>query len=260
MNAAPVLIFENELYLPHGWRRRKLVAESMMHTTQEQCYLIFDDHPMLRDGVKRWLSDNSVWKCAGEASTYEEAVRVFDELSARFAASASKADAGSKGFLAAIVDASFKDKGTESRENTKGFEIIRHIKTSPHPCPCIVYSSFDWGGFIEYAMSNEIGADAYVTKNADSSVLITALNEVSHGRRFIQGDIIERFLITRQAVNGLTRTEQQILDLACAGKSNVAIAEELDKSVRTVENYMYRIYDKFGVTTRQELLQMRGRE
>ncbi len=229
-----------------------------MSGIQGLCYLIFDDHPMLRDGVKRWLSDNSGWQCAGEASTYEEAVRVFDEVSVSSAES--DGPDGDGGCLAAIVDASFKDKGGESRENTRGFEIVRHIKDSPHPCPCIVYSSFDWGGFVEYAMSNEIGADAYVTKNADSSVLITALNEVSHGRRFIQGDIIDRFLLVRQAVSGLTRTEQQMLDMASEGKSNVAIAEELGKSVRTVENYMSRLYDKFGVTTRQELLQLRGRE
>ena len=220
-----------------------------------QRFLIFDDHPMLRDGVKRWLSENSDWQCAGEASTYEEAVRVFDGVTA-----SGGAEACGTGFLAAIVDASFKDKGEEGRENTKGFEIIRYIKASAHPCPCIVYSSFDWGGFVEYAMSNEIGADAYVTKNADSSVLITALNEVSHGRHFIQGDIIDRFLMVRQAVSGLTRTEQQLFDLACAGKSNTDIAAELGKSVRTVENYLGRIYDKFGVTTRQELLQLRGRE
>lgn len=226
-----------------------------MQKTSGQRFLIFDDHPMLRDGVKRWLSENSNWQCAGEASTYEEAVRVFDEVTG-----AEPASGGRTGFLAAIVDASFKDKGEEGRENTKGFDIIRYIKASAHPCPCIVYSSFDWGGFVEYAMSNEIGADAYVTKNADSSVLITALNEVSHGRHFIQGDIIDRFLMVRQAVSGLTRTEQQLFDLACAGKSNTDIAAELGKSVRTVENYLGRIYDKFGVMTRQELLQLRGRE
>lgn len=236
-----------------------------------QRFLIFDDHPMLRDGVKRWLSENSDWQCAGEASTYEEAVRVFDEVTvpggaepagtaAASAGTAARESGPGSGFLAAIVDASFKDKGEEGRENTKGFEIIRYIKASAHPCPCIVYSSFDWGGFVEYAMSNEIGADAYVIKNADSSVLITALNEVSHGRHFIQGDIIDRFLMVRQAVSGLTKTEQQLLDLACAGKSNTDIAAELGKSVRTVENYLGRIYDKFGVTTRQELLQLRGRE
>ena len=110
----------------------------LLFTITDQLFLIFDDHPMLRDGVKRWLSDNSAWQCAGEASTYEEAVSVFDSVSSSFAAS------GGTGCLAAIVDASFKDKGEEGRENTKGFEIIRHIKDSPHPCPCIVYSSFDW--------------------------------------------------------------------------------------------------------------------
>ena len=226
-----------------------------MQTDAEQRYLIFDDHPMLRDGVMRWLSENSSWRCAGEASSYEEAVSVFESASADFAG-----NGGTAGNLVAIVDASFKDKGEVGRENTRGFEIVRYIKSSERPCPCIIYSSFDWGGFVEYAMSNEIGADAYVTKNEDSSVLITALNEVSHGRRFIQGDIIERFLLVRQAVNGLTRTEQQILDLASSGKGNPEIAELLGRSVRTVENYMSRIYDKFGVTTRSELLQLRGRE
>lgn len=229
-----------------------------MHKDIGLRYLIFDDHDLLRDGVKRWLSDNSDWQCAGEASSYEEAVRVFDGL---FAASAeSGSPAGGGGSLAAIVDASFKDKGVEGRENTKGFEIIRHIKASPHPCPCIVYSSFDWGGFVEYAMSNEIGADAYVTKDADASVLITALNEVSHGRRFIQGDIIDRFLLVRQAIIGLTKSEQRVLDLASEGKSTKEIAEILGKNIRTIENYLGRIYNKFGVSNRQDLLQLRGRK
>ena len=83
---------------------------------------------------------------------------------------------------------------------------------------------------------------------------------MSHGRRFIQGDIIDRFLLVRQAIIGLTKSEQRVLDLASEGKSTKEIAEILGKNIRTIENYLGRIYNKFGVSNRQDLLQLRGRK
>lgn len=219
-------------------------------------YFIFDDHPNIRRGIKAYLSENSDWQCAGEASTCEEAVALVDSL---------PADAAERAVYAAIVDASFKDKVVAAQSgsdavNANGFAIIRYIKSRALPIPCIVYSSYDFGGFIEYAMSNEIGADAYVTKNAEESVILTALYEVSHGRTFIQGDIITRYTTTLQALSYLTRLERQMYRLACDGLSNQQIAERLGKNIRTVENYMSRLYDKFDVKSRAELLNLRSHE
>lgn len=51
----------------------------------------------------------------------------------------------------------------------------------------------------------------------------------------------------------ITSAEQQVALLAASGRSNKQIAEELVLSLRTVENYLHRVYEKLGITGRAEL-------
>ena len=58
--------------------------------------------------------------------------------------------------------------------------------------------------------------------------------------------------------SALSAAEEQVVNLALAGRSNQAIAAELFVSVRTVESHLTRSYRKLGVKSRSELL-ARGR-
>ncbi|MFN3258557.1 MAG: LuxR C-terminal-related transcriptional regulator [Ilumatobacter sp.] len=51
----------------------------------------------------------------------------------------------------------------------------------------------------------------------------------------------------------LTHRESAIAQRAAQGRSNRDIADELGVSVRTVENHLQRVYEKFGVTGRRDL-------
>lgn len=51
----------------------------------------------------------------------------------------------------------------------------------------------------------------------------------------------------------LTPREFEIAQLAARGKTNRAIAAFLCVSQRTVENHLYSIYSKLGVSSRTEL-------
>lgn len=51
----------------------------------------------------------------------------------------------------------------------------------------------------------------------------------------------------------LTRSEYEIALLAAAGSTNAAIAEQLQLSIRTVQNHLQHAYDKLGVHTRGDL-------
>jgi DNA-binding NarL/FixJ family response regulator len=53
----------------------------------------------------------------------------------------------------------------------------------------------------------------------------------------------------------LTRRERQIFDLVLLGKSNKEIAEELKKSVRTIEAHRYKLMKKLDVKNLAELTQ-----
>ncbi|MHA7177637.1 LuxR C-terminal-related transcriptional regulator [Arthrobacter sp. Sr24] len=51
----------------------------------------------------------------------------------------------------------------------------------------------------------------------------------------------------------LTQREIQVAKLAKRGLGNLAIADKIGVSVRTVEGHLYQLYSKLGITTRQEL-------
>lgn len=52
----------------------------------------------------------------------------------------------------------------------------------------------------------------------------------------------------------LTPREQQVVALAAEGLSNREISSELDLSQHTIKKYLFRIFDKLGVSSRVELV------
>lgn len=52
----------------------------------------------------------------------------------------------------------------------------------------------------------------------------------------------------------LTFRELQVVKCAARGKTNKAIAKELRLSEHTVKNYLFRAFEKLGVSNRVELL------
>lgn len=53
---------------------------------------------------------------------------------------------------------------------------------------------------------------------------------------------------------GLTTRELQVVQFAATGKTNKVIASELGLSEHTVKNYLFRAFEKLGVSSRIELL------
>ncbi|GAA3292125.1 AAA family ATPase [Dactylosporangium vinaceum] len=63
---------------------------------------------------------------------------------------------------------------------------------------------------------------------------------------------------TRANQHGLTRREQQVLDLIAEGLTNAAIADRLVLSVKTVDHHVSAILTKLSVTTRGEAVRKTG--
>jgi DNA-binding NarL/FixJ family response regulator len=53
-------------------------------------------------------------------------------------------------------------------------------------------------------------------------------------------------------ISQLTEQERAVLALLANGQRNARIADELCISIRTVENHLYHIYHKLGVSSRIE--------
>jgi two-component system, NarL family, response regulator DegU len=52
----------------------------------------------------------------------------------------------------------------------------------------------------------------------------------------------------------LTPREEQVVALVAEGLANKEIAQELALSEHTVKKYLFRIFDKLGISTRVELV------
>ena len=53
-------------------------------------------------------------------------------------------------------------------------------------------------------------------------------------------------------IDPLTQQERTVLALLANGQRNARIADELSISTRTVENHLYHIFHKLGVSSRME--------
>ena len=53
-------------------------------------------------------------------------------------------------------------------------------------------------------------------------------------------------------ISQLTEQERAVLALLANGQRNAKIADELSISIRTVENHLYHIFHKLGVSSRIE--------
>jgi DNA-binding NarL/FixJ family response regulator len=61
-------------------------------------------------------------------------------------------------------------------------------------------------------------------------------------------------LLTKDPSSALSTRELQVVHCAARGKTNKAIASELHLSEHTVKNYLFKAFEKLGVSSRVELL------
>lgn len=212
--------------------------------------ILCDDHSLLRNGIKNWIQSYSNFKVTGEAGTWEECKKIAES----FSHSKNAEDAG----CVAIVDISFKAEYTNSgHEEYCGFEIIKMF--SALGIPCIAYSSHDSGGFVEHATSAAVGAKGFVSKNADETVLLAALEAISAGKTYIQAELVTGLLEVRDITQTFTKKEKLVAESLTLYNTNADVAATLGISEKTVVNYLTILYDKAGVKSKLEFLERMGR-
>ena len=55
-------------------------------------------------------------------------------------------------------------------------------------------------------------------------------------------------------IASLSKREEEIARLVASGLSNSEVAQRLSLSRHTVKNYLFRVYEKLGISTRIELV------
>ena len=227
-----------------------------------QNIILCDDHALLRNGIKSWIETHSPYKVTHEAGTWAECEKIIDSIASITATIKPQANEEPlpevrNGFIA-IVDISFKaEYTTAAHEENCGFEIIRRLTALG--IPCIAYSSHDSGGFVEHATSAVVGAKGFVSKNADETILLAAINAVANGKSYIQAELVTGLLEVRDIVQTFTKKEKRVAEALTIYNTNAEVAAALGITEKTVVNYLTIMYDKAGVKNKLEFLQKMGR-
>ena len=230
-----------------------------------QNIILCDDHALLRNGIKSWIETHSPYKVTHEAGTWAECEKIIDSIAATTATIKPQAHEAltpeeQNGCIAsiAIVDISFKaEYTTAGYEENCGFEIIRRLTALG--IPCIAYSSHDSGGFVEHATSAVVGAKGFVSKNADETILLAAINAVANGKSYIQAELVTGLLEVRDIAQTFTKKEKRVAEALTLYNTNAEVAAALGITEKTVVNYLTIMYDKAGVKNKLEFLQKMGR-
>jgi two-component system invasion response regulator UvrY len=193
--------------------------------------LLVDDHPVIRQGIRRILTNALTDLDVAEAETGEQAIALSEK----------------GGWDLIILDLSLP--------GLSGLEVIRDLlRVQPH-ARIIVVSVHPPHHFARRAMS--VGALAYLEKSAAPEEMVKAVTEVLGGRSYVsmpasdsprgrgaQGSPHER----------LSDREYQVLRMLGVGRTVSEIAAELALSVKTVSTYRTRVLEKMDLRTTAELM------
>lgn len=139
-----------------------------------------------------------------------------------------------------------------------GFGVLRHCKKYHPHLKVIVLSMYDEEKIFKECM--QLGADAFILKDADPDEFIFTVIEVHEGRyvkdfkRVIQQADLKPFFDGFREKYRLSRRETQILKMISDGLLNRNIADLLSLSIQTIETHRKNIHQKLQVTSRIELM------
>jgi DNA-binding NarL/FixJ family response regulator len=134
----------------------------------------------------------------------------------------------------------------------RGEELMVKINKIYPNLKVITLTNFDNTLYASRMMHN--GAKGYLLKNVEKQVLISAIESVYNGGKFIAPELEQRIAELQKKLSksayakaSLTPREIEILKLLAKGQTNQQIADTLFLSKRTVENYRLNLSTKLEV-------------
>ena len=195
--------------------------------------LIVDDHSIVRVGLKQIISGIPDMVVAGEASTVPAALN----------------EALNKDFDLVLLDISL-GKGN-------GLDILKEVKNKKPSLPILVLS---FHPAEQYAVRTlKAGAAGYLTKESAPEELITAIQKVLSGGKYISSSAAEQLIcelksdIDKPPHQTLSNCEYQVMCMIASGNTIKEIANQMVLSIKTIYTYRSRILRKMHMKNNIEL-------
>lgn len=200
--------------------------------------LIVDDHPIVRQGLRRLMENEDDLTVCGEAETARDARIAIKDLNPD----------------AVIVDISLKQGD--------GIELVRDVRAHHATLPLLVLSMHDEAIYAERMLS--AGASGYIMKQAASEQFLISLRRVMDGGIYVSeavgSNMIQKFAsggsyVSANPIDRLSNRELQILHMIGKGMSTRETAKSLNLSIKTIESHRQRIKRKLNLHTGAQLVQ-----
>jgi DNA-binding NarL/FixJ family response regulator len=190
--------------------------------------LIVDDHPLIRDAVRRVFEHGGDWSVS-DAGSYEDALARMIKVP--------------------VPDLVLLDLGLPGQF---GVDALRNFREKFPESPCVVLSGQDDSENVHSAI--ELGAMGFISKRSSGDAIMEAISLVSKGYICTPREAIGRSSTPRPSTNpmqlGLTGRQCEVLSQLVLGKSNKAIARVLDLTEATVKTHVLAIFRVLDVHNR----------
>ena len=200
--------------------------------------LIIDDHPIVREGLRRIIEPEDDLVVCAEADSVRGARVAIKET----------------GPHAIVADISLN--------HGDGIELVREVRAHYPQLPILVLSTHDEAIYAERMLS--VGASGYMTKQATTEQILRSLRRVIDGGIYVS-EVVAANMIRRAAAGGrhtsadpvdrLTNRELQVLHLIGKGMSTRETAHLLNVSMKTIESHRQRIKGKINLRNGTQLVQ-----
>ncbi|HEY5573397.1 MAG TPA: response regulator transcription factor [Anaerolineales bacterium] len=194
--------------------------------------LLVDDHPVVREGIRKLLENQQDITVVGEASEGSQAINMARELS---------------------PDVMLLDM---ELPGIKGTQVAKQLQEEGLSVRILALSAHDDREYIREVLS--FGASGYLVKEEVPETIVEAVKGVAYGE---QGWVSRRVAAQMSTWMGggqdkdkraLTPREIEVLKGVVAGKTNQEIGLALGISEKTVEKHLEGVYQKLGVASRVE--------
>ena len=197
--------------------------------------LLADDHILIRAGLKALLEEKSDIHVVDEASNGAEAVSSFIKH---------KPDVVILDISMPVMD---------------GLETCKQLRKIDSEAKILILSVYNEQQYATRALVS--GASGYINKQASQEELYKAIRCVADGQFYLaegNKDVILSKLLHMKGQHDLIDTlsdrELQVLRLLSQGKGIKEIASYLGLSIKTIDNYRYRVMTKLNLNRTVDLV------
>jgi DNA-binding NarL/FixJ family response regulator len=236
------VVMPNQLNEPGGREANTIMNGTPEAETKKIKVMIADDHPIVREGLRKLLNLEDDIDVVGAAADGRELIEKVDELQ---------------------PDVILLDLRMPNLDGLGALQTLAHTNSKARVI--ILTASEDKNEFVQ---AMKLGCSGIVLKQTSADLIVKSIRKVYAGEIWLDSHttaaVMRQFATPGETTVGpstskirerspLSTREREIVALVAQGYKNKEMAEKMFISEQTVKNHLHNIFDKLGVSDRLEL-------